>query len=72
MSVYGFTSSSTVLLESGVHMTADSEGRERTMRLPNEALKVVERPLREYALKEFVESRRGLDEWKVIPLLVSC
>lgn len=50
MSAYGFTSSTTVSLESGVQITADSVGRERRMRILQEALKALEGPLQKCKL----------------------
>lgn len=71
MTLYGFTSSVTLPLESRILVTADSVGRIRMMRAFHKTLKVVVRPLQKSAFKVLVVKTGKLLEWKCVPLQVS-
>lgn len=58
MSVYG--SSTTLRLDSDVRVSTGSVGRERKMRILQEGLQVVVRPVQEYVLKGFCFEVQGV------------
>lgn len=71
MSLYGFTSLMTVLMESGVFASGHSVGREQKMRELYKAMKVAVGPEQKFELKGSVAQTKDLVEWKGVPLLVS-
>lgn len=60
MSMYGFSSSMTLLSESGVLLTTDSVESKRRMSVLFEAMKVVVGPLKYCELKAFVVETKEL------------
>lgn len=69
--VYGFTSFLIMPFESEVRATPETVARERRMRVLQEAMKVVLRPLRECGMGESVVKTRQMVECKCVPLIVS-
>lgn len=68
--VNGFTSSTTVPLDSDDHITADSVRTERRMRVLHDAIEVLVGPLQEGELIRLVLKTRDLVEFNCVPLLI--
>lgn len=71
MSVYRFSSSRKVPLESSLHIMPDSRGRESWMRVCHDAMNVIVKPQQKSDLRGFSAKSRKLIEVKCVPLLMS-
>lgn len=71
ISVYGFASSLTLLLERSKPVIEDSEMRERQWRVLSRSYESSSRSLQKSELRGFVLSTRELVEWKCVLILTS-